>query len=305
MRAGGPTVVALTLALLAGPTAAAAPAAAPAPGGSLQQVIAGLESEADRLESLAAGARVGGGDGAVALLAQLALVEARVWCWQVAAEAAREGLLGGATPGEADGPGEPYAPISAPGLVAADDAATARLRPLLTDWAAYQRALGRVLRLLDDMRGAAVTGAPGLPAAGRVCPVAGPHWYEPTWAEARGWGRDHKGEDVHAAPGTPLLAIESGTIVQSGWHWAGGIGVYLEGRYSGGVYYYAHLAGTAPGIRPGQEVVAGDLLGWVGSTGNADSPHLHLGWIPHARGGVDLEGLADPFPLLVGLCGPG
>ncbi|MBS1195731.1 MAG: hypothetical protein H6R33_451, partial [Actinobacteria bacterium] len=172
MRAGGPTVVALTLALLAGPTAAAAPAAAPAPGGSLQQVIAALESEADRLESLAAGARVGGGDGAVALLAQLALVEARVWHWQVAAEAAREGLLGGATPGEADGPGEPYAPIAASGLVAGDDAATARLRPLLTDWAAYQRALGRVLRLLDDMRGAAVTGAPGLPAAGRVCPVA-------------------------------------------------------------------------------------------------------------------------------------
>ena len=47
----------------------------------------------------------------------------------------------------------------------------------------------------------------------------------------------------------------------------------------------------------------GDLIGWVGMTGNAGSPHLHLGWIPNNRGpGVDLDGLANPYPLLVAIC---
>ena len=109
---------------------------------------------------------------------------------------------------------------------------------------------------------------------------------------------------MHAAWGTPLVAIESGTIVQAGWHWSGGFGVYLEGYYTGDIYYYAHLAWTAAGIRPGAVVEAGELLGWVGATGNAESPHLHLGWMPDSLGRwVDLEGLVAPYPLLVGLCG--
>jgi murein DD-endopeptidase MepM/ murein hydrolase activator NlpD len=69
------------------------------------------------------------------------------------------------------------------------------------------------------------------------------------------------------------------------------------------VYYYAHLAAIAPGISPGAVVEVGTLLGWVGSTGNATSPHLHFGWIPDELGRwPDLTGLADPYPLLVGLC---
>lgn len=176
---------------------------------------------------------------------------------------------------------------------------------MLDDWAAYRRALSRVLALQDGLRAAAATGKAGLPPSGRTCPVAGAVTFTHTWGEERPWGRDHKGEDLHAAGGTPLVAIESGTVVQSGWHWEGGFGVYLEGYYSGDVYYYAHMMWMAPGIHPGAVVEVGDLLGWVGSTGNAESPHLHLGWIPDNPGRwVDLEGLADPYPLLVGLCVP-
>ena len=200
----------------------------------------------------------------------------------------------------------PLSAIPALGPAASDTAEVARLRAVLADWAAYRRALGRVTLLLESLRAAAAPGTAGLPAPGRVCPVAGPHRFEPTWAEERPWGRSHKGEDIHAERGTPLVAIESGTILQSGWHWSGGYGVYLEGHYSGDVYYYAHMAWSAPGIKPGTVVEVGDLLGWVGSTGNATSPHLHLGWIPDNPGRwVDLDGLADPYPLLVGLCGPG
>ena len=108
-----------------------------------------------------------------------------------------------------------------------------------------------------------------------------------------------------AAIGTPLVAVENGVVYGGGWHYLGGNNLYLRGD-STDVYYYAHLAWTAPGIRAGAVVEVGDLLGWVGSTGNAESPHLHLGWMPDNPGRwVDLDGLADPYPLLGGLCGPG
>ena len=66
------------------------------------------------------------------------------------------------------------------------------------------------------------------------------------------------------------------------------------------------VAWIPPAIHPGVAVEVGDLVGWVGASGNATSPHLHLGWIPDNPGpGVALDLLADPYPLLVGLCGLG
>jgi len=291
-------------------TVAAAPrpaaAAFPEPESLLERVTAALDREADRLQRLGAGPRVGGADWAVVVQAYLTAAEVRVWRWQVTASEALGSRLGATVAAEVQASAGPSSPIAALDLVATDAAEIARLRPVLADWAAYRNALGRVLGLLEALRASAAPGTVGLLPPGRVCPVAGPLRFEPTWGEERPWGRTHKGEDLHAARGTPLVAIESGTILQSGWHWSGGFGVYLEGYYSGDVYYYAHMAWTAPGIRPGAVVEVGDLLGWVGSTGNADSPHLHLGWIPDNPGRwVDLEGLADPYPLLAGLCGPG
>jgi peptidoglycan LD-endopeptidase LytH len=308
MRASGRALAAAALALAllgAGPAASAAGAAAD-PAARLKRVTAALEREAGRLESLAAGPRVGGADWAVDVQAALTVVEVRVWRWCAAAAEALEALLGEAIAAEVEQVDRPFSQIPALGLAASDAAEVASLRPVLADWAAYRRALSRVLDLIGALRAAAAPGTAGLLPPGRVCPVAGALWFEHTWGEERPWGRTHKGEDLHAARGTPLVAIESGTIVQSGWHWSGGFGVYLEGYYSGDVYYYAHMTWTAPGILPGKVVEVGDLLGWVGSTGNADSPHLHLGWIPDNPGRwVDLDRLADPYPLLVGLCGSG
>ncbi|MFH1331321.1 MAG: M23 family metallopeptidase [Actinomycetota bacterium] len=303
---GGRRVVVFLAVVVATLAAGPRPAAAASPESRLERVTAALERETDRLQRLGAGPRVGGADWAVDVQAYLTVVEVRVWRWRAAASEALGSQLGATVSTEVQASAGPFCPIPALGLVANDAAEVVRLRPVLADWAAYRRALGRVLGLLEALRASSAPGIAGLLPPGRVCPVAGPLRFEPTWGEERPWGRAHKGEDLHAERGTPLVAIESGTIVQSGWHWSGGFGVYLDGYYSGDVYYYAHMTWTAPGIRPGAVVEVGDLLGWVGSTGNADSPHLHLGWIPDNPGRwVDLEGLADPYPLLAGLCGSG
>ncbi|MFQ5948906.1 MAG: M23 family metallopeptidase, partial [Acidimicrobiia bacterium] len=111
----------------------------------------------------------------------------------------------------------------------------------------------------------------------------------------RSGGRRHKGVDLTAVHGTPLVAIESGVIIRTSSHYQGGLGVYLRGN-TGDVYYYAHMNGFASGIRGGVRVGKGQVLGGVGSTGNAKTPHLHLGWQP--GGG----GLVNPYTLMVKLC---
>lgn len=135
----------------------------------------------------------------------------------------------------------------------------------------------------------------------RVCPMGGEHWFEDTWGAPRGGGRTHAGTDVMAARGVKLKAMESGWVIQMNWHWAGGRTLFLLGETSGDVYYYAHMDGYERTIDVGSRVEAGDVLGWVGSTGNAAAPHLHLGWMPGA-GGVDFGGLENPYLLLVYLC---
>jgi len=272
---------------------------------TLEQVTAALEREAAGLQRLAERGGLRAADGAAAVQGYLADVEVRLWRLEIEAAAALEVLMGDG----AESPPESPAGLPAQLLAAVEARVRTGAGPLagvLSRWHAFERALSRARALQAGLAAAAREAATGLPVPGRTCPVAGPHHFTSTWAEDRPWGREHKGEDLHAQLGTPLVAMESGTIVQAGWHWAGGVGVYLEGHYSGDVYYYAHLLSTAPGIRVGVVVQAGDPIGWVGATGNADSPHLHLGWVPDNPGPwVDLDYLADPYPLLVGLCRSG
>lgn len=136
----------------------------------------------------------------------------------------------------------------------------------------------------------------------RVCPVMDDEvWFVNDWGEDRPGERSHKGSDLHSPRGTPVQAIESGVVVQANWHRAGGRQIYIRADATDDVYYYAHLDYWAKWIWTGTRVEAGDIIGLLGSSGNADSPHLHFGWMP-GSGGVDLENLQNPYPLLLEIC---
>jgi len=123
-----------------------------------------------------------------------------------------------------------------------------------------------------------------------VFPVAGPHSFSNTWGAARSGGRSHKGTDIMAAKGTPVVACVSGIIKRANPYDSGlgGITIYIDGD-DGNTYYYAHLNSITPGISAGVRVTGGQFIGTVGSTGNADSsaPHLHFEMHPGGGGAVN------------------
>ncbi len=136
------------------------------------------------------------------------------------------------------------------------------------------------------------------PAGNLVCPINGFTTFTDTWGAPRSGGRTHQGVDMLAARGTPAVAIESGTILRLGNSSLGGITIWLTG-VSGDEYYYAHLDGWAPGLSVGQSVAAGELVGTVGSSGNASYTVPHLHFELHPGGGSAV----NPYPLVKGLCG--
>jgi murein DD-endopeptidase MepM/ murein hydrolase activator NlpD len=131
-----------------------------------------------------------------------------------------------------------------------------------------------------------------------VCPVDGATTFRDSWGEPRSGGRTHKGVDMMAATGTPLVAIESGYIYRISNHSLGGLGIYVQGD-SGSLWYYAHNSAIADGITEGTPVVAGQLIAYVGYSGNAspDWPHVHFAWIPNADWVYQ-----NPYPIVDGLC---
>jgi murein DD-endopeptidase MepM/ murein hydrolase activator NlpD len=113
-----------------------------------------------------------------------------------------------------------------------------------------------------------------------MVPVEGiqPSQLTDTFHEARSGGRIHMATDILAMRGTPVLAAAAGRIIKLANGGAGGITIYVadaSGRY---VEYYAHLMGYAPNTAEGVAVREGDVLGFVGTTGNAppNTPHLHF-----------------------------
>jgi peptidoglycan LD-endopeptidase LytH len=96
--------------------------------------------------------------------------------------------------------------------------------------------------------------------------------------EERRGGRPHEAIDILAPRHTPVLAVESGTIAKLFVSNAGGITIYQFDPSGRIAYYYAHLERYADGLHEGQAVVQGDVIGYVGTTGNAppDTPHLHF-----------------------------
>jgi murein DD-endopeptidase MepM/ murein hydrolase activator NlpD len=96
--------------------------------------------------------------------------------------------------------------------------------------------------------------------------------------EERRGERRHQAVDIPAPRGSEALAVSDGTLERLSNSELGGLGLYLRDRAHGRCYYYAHLDGYAPELEEGQPVTRGQLLGYVGTTGNApeSAPHLHL-----------------------------
>ncbi len=113
-----------------------------------------------------------------------------------------------------------------------------------------------------------------------------------TFGGPRSNGRKHEGTDIFAAIGTPVLAAAEGMVVQVGTNNLGGQVVMVWG-YGDRYYYYAHLSKFA-NIQVGDMVKAGDVVGYVGLTGNAfgTPPHLHFGVYTS-----DWQAI-NPWPLL-------
>jgi murein DD-endopeptidase MepM/ murein hydrolase activator NlpD len=91
-------------------------------------------------------------------------------------------------------------------------------------------------------------------------------------------GHRHEALDIMAPRGTPVLAVDDGRVAKLFKSVAGGLTIYQFDPAEKWAYYYAHLDRYATGLRDGMKVERGQVLGYVGSTGNAppNAPHLHF-----------------------------
>lgn len=99
-----------------------------------------------------------------------------------------------------------------------------------------------------------------------------------TFNEAREGGRTHRATDILAPRGTPVVAAISGEVARMSQNTLGGVTIYLTDDEKKYVYYYAHLDHYSDALTQGLKVSAGDVIGYVGTSGNAppDTPHLHF-----------------------------
>lgn len=124
-------------------------------------------------------------------------------------------------------------------------------------------------------------------------PIGRNSWYNhyDDFGNSRGYGykRKHLGNDLFGSTGAPIIAVEGGTITELGWNQYGGWRVGIRSDDTKRYYYYAHLRKNKPfaeGLKLGDRVAAGDLIGYLGVTGysrkentnmKTTNPHLHFG----------------------------
>jgi murein DD-endopeptidase MepM/ murein hydrolase activator NlpD len=143
---------------------------------------------------------------------------------------------------------------------------------------------------------------PKLTAGGYVFPVYGPSSFVDTFGAARGdvssgW---HHGDDIFAPLGAPVLAVASGTVFSVGWNKIGGNRLWLRDG-QGNLFYYAHFSAFTPLAVNGNKVNAGDVLGFVGNTGDAQGTPTHLHFEIHPVGllGLGYDGAVNPTTYLL------
>jgi hypothetical protein len=136
-------------------------------------------------------------------------------------------------------------------------------------------------------------------------PVAGPNSWTDTWGAPRSEGRTHQGTDIFATKGTPVVAAASGRVVRIGEGERAGRYIVIS-HYDGWSSHYLHLDNDSPGtddglggtpvagIEVGVQVAAGDVIDFVGDSGNAESTSPHLHFELHRPGGVAV----NPAPHL-------
>lgn len=145
---------------------------------------------------------------------------------------------------------------------------------------------------------------PGHEDDGRpIIPVVGvaPDALQSSFGDARSGNRRHEAIDILAPRGTPVVAAVDGRIVKLFTSAAGGLTIYQFDERETLCYYYAHLDAYATPLAEGQRVRRGDLIGYVGTTGNAppDTPHLHFAISVLGPDRQWWEGEPiDPYPVL-------
>ena len=135
---------------------------------------------------------------------------------------------------------------------------------------------------------------------GYVFPVYGPAAYTNTYGAPRATVTWHHGEDIFAPLGAPILAVADGTVFSVGWNDIGGFRFWLRDR-QGNQFYYAHLSAFSPLAVNGNEVRAGQVIGFMGNTGDAQGTpyHLHFEIHPVSLLPMGYDGVVPPYPYLL------
>jgi len=140
---------------------------------------------------------------------------------------------------------------------------------------------------------------PKLTAGHYVFPVYGAVSYGDTFGAARADVSFHHGDDIFGQLGQPLLAVADGTLFSVGWNRIGGNRLWLLDS-QGNQYYYAHLSAFSTAAVNGAHVKAGEVVGFMGRTGDAEGTpyHLHFEVHPVAFLYLGYDGAVDPTPYL-------
>jgi murein DD-endopeptidase MepM/ murein hydrolase activator NlpD len=125
-------------------------------------------------------------------------------------------------------------------------------------------------------------------------PTQGPCWYQDSWGAPRSGGRRHVGTDIFTFGGEYVYAVADGTLTSRKWARPGNISgnAWRLTADDGTAYFYAHLTDFAPDLGVGSSVRAGQIIGWVGKTGNTAVDHLHFEIRPGGGNPV------NPYPIL-------
>jgi murein DD-endopeptidase MepM/ murein hydrolase activator NlpD len=140
---------------------------------------------------------------------------------------------------------------------------------------------------------------PALDGGPYVFPVLGPVAFVDSFGASRADVSWHHGDDLFAPIGAPVVAIAAGTLFSVGWNDIGGKRLWLRDG-DGNEFYYAHLSAFSPIALEGAQVAAGEVVGYVGTTGDARGTpaHLHFEIHPASMLGLGYDGAVNPTPYL-------